>query len=203
MANLKAISGYFAGAAALVSSALGGVQTARGFRDGKYSVAFFYAMKMFLDFGVGSSSLLTALSSSASLIARLSGGRVAWLGKVSVGIAGATARAEALAAGKVIRAAITTAMDAAAKEAGVVVGERAGLLLLGRAVLFFSAWEVPIALTIAQLLIAYWQDNDLQSWMERCAFGRSPQFPLWSAGKHSEEFRKALKAVGLSQEGEA
>jgi len=54
---------------------------------------------------------------------------------------------------------------------------------------------------VIQLLIAYWEDNDLQSWLEKCAFGKLPNSPPWTAGKQHEGFEKALKAVGLQVEG--
>jgi hypothetical protein len=203
LANLKATSGYFAAASALINAGLDLGRTADNLAAGKYGSVTLYVFKTFLGLGVASSGLLTALSSSAPLIARIAGGRVAWLGKVSVGIAGAMARTEALATGRGVNAAVAVAMDAAAKEAGIIVGERAGLLLLGRAVLFLSAWEVSIALTVLQLMISYWQDNDLQLWVEKCAFGKAPPSPLWSAAKHSEEFDKALKTVGFAREGDA
>ena len=201
LANLKALTGYFAGVSALINGVVGLGKTAENFQNRKFLSAFLYALKTVFDAGVASASLLTALSSSAPLIARLAEGRIVWLGKVSVGIAGATARAEALATGKAVNTAVTVAMDAAAERAGLVVGERAGLLALGRVMLALSAWEVSIVLTVLQLLIAYWEDNDLQSWMDKCVFGKSPPSPLWSAGKQHEGFEKALKAVGLQLEG--
>lgn len=140
---------------------------------------------------------------SAPLIERVGGGKVAWLGKVGAGIEGAAARAEALAAGKAVDVAVATAMDAAGRGAGVVIADRAALLMIGRAVLFLSGWEVAIAVTVIQLLIAYWEDDDVQSWLEKCTFGKSAKRPPWSAGKQHEEFEKALKAVGLHAEGQA
>ncbi len=92
-------------------------------------------------------------------------------------------------------------MDAAAEEAGVVIGERAALLMLGRAVLFLSGWEIAIVIMVIQLLIAWWEDDEMQSWLEKCVFGKSPNSPPWSAGKQHEGFEKALKAVGLQAEG--
>jgi hypothetical protein len=176
-------------------------KTSDNLENRKYLNAFLYLVKAVLGSSVASANLLTALSSSAPLIARIAGGRVAWLGKVSAGIEGATARVQALATGKAVDVAVTAAMDAAAQEAGVVIGERAALLLLGRAVLYLSSWEVAIVITVIQLLIAYWEDDDLQSWLERCAFGKSPNMPPWSPGKQREGFEKALKAVGLQSEG--
>ncbi|MFY4702779.1 hypothetical protein [Burkholderia glumae] len=171
------------------------------FKNRKYSLGVAYVFKVVLGLGTVSANLLTAMSSSAPLIARVAGGKVAWLGKIGAGIEGAAARTEALAAGKAVNVAVTTAMDAAAEEAGVVIGERAALLMLGRAVLFLSGWEIAIVIMVIQLLIAWWEDDEMQSWLEKCVFGKSPNSPPWSAGKQHEGFEKALKAVGLQAEG--
>lgn len=203
LANLKAITGYFGGVSALINAVVDGGKAVDNLADRKYSSAFLYVIKAILGFAATSANLLTALSSSAPLIARLAGGRVAWLGKISAGIAGATARAQALATGKAVNTAVATAMDTAAERAGVVVGERAGLLLLGRAVLFLSGWEVAIVVTVIQLLAAYWDDDDLQTWLTKCAFGKAPNSPPWPPGKQHEEFEKALKAVDLPAQGTA
>jgi hypothetical protein len=56
---------------------------------------------------------------------------------------------------------------------------------------------VAIVITIIQVLIWYFSDNDLQTWFEKCAFGKSPNRPPWPAGKQHEEFEKALASVGL------
>jgi hypothetical protein len=199
--NLKAVTGYFGGISALINTIVDVEKTADGVANRKFSNAVLYFVKTLFDIGTASANLLTALSSSAPLIARIAGQRVAWLGKVGAGIEGAAARVEALAAGRAVDVAVTAAMNAAAEEAGVVIGERATLLLLGRAVLYLSGWEVAIVITVIQLLIAYWEDNDLQSWLEKCAFGKLPNSPPWTAGKQHEGFEKALKAVGLQVEG--
>jgi len=199
--NLKAITGYFGGASALIGAVVDGQKFASNASEGKIPLAAAYLIKSTLGIAAAGANLLTAMTSSAPLIARIARGKTAWLGKVGAGIEGAAARTEALAAGKAVGAAVTLAMDAAAEEAGVVIGERAALLLLGRAVLYLSGWEVAIVLTVIQLLIAYWEDDDLQSWLEKCAFGKSPNSPSWPAGKQHEGFEKALKAVGLQTEG--
>jgi hypothetical protein len=129
------------------------------------------------------------------MIARISGGRgVAWLGRVGAGITGATERFAALATGHAIGEA---AAGAAAEEVVVVVSERGALLLLGRAVLFLAGWEVAVVITNIQVLIWYFSDNDLQTWFEKCAFGKTPNSPPWGPGKQHEEFEKALASVGL------
>jgi hypothetical protein len=197
LANLKAVSGYFAGAAGLVTAVVDAERMVGSFQDREYVATALYAGKALFDAANGGATLLTALSSSAPLIARLAGERIAWLSKATVGIAGATARATALASGSAVNPAVEVAMDTAAKQGGIVVGERAGLMLLGRAVLFLCSWEVSIGLTVVQLLIAYWADDDLQAWMEKCPFGRSSPSPPWSAGKQYDVFEKAMRAVGL------
>ncbi len=203
LANFKAMTGYLSGASALIGGVVDAQKTVAKVGEGKISLAAAYLIKSGLGFSAGSANLLTALTSSAPLIERVGGGKVAWLGKVGAGIEGAAARAEALAAGKAVDVAVTTAMDAAAREAGVVIADRAALLIIGRAVLFLSGWEVAIAITVIQLLIAYWEDDDVQLWLEKCAFGKSANRTPWSVGKQHEEFEKALKAVGLHAEEQA
>lgn len=44
----------------------------------------------------------------------------------------------------------------------------------------------------------YFSDDDLQTWLEKCAFGLKPANPDWDAGKQHEEFDKALKLMDLS-----
>jgi len=84
-----------------------------------------------------------------------------------------------------------------------VIADRAALLLLGRTILFLSGWEVAVVITVIQLLIAYWEDDDLQLWMQKCAFGKSRNDPPWSPGKQHEGFEKALKGFCLQTEGGA
>ena len=195
LVNLKAITGYFSGASAAIGAFVDLKKGLTQAGDGKILFAYLYAVKGILGLGVAGANLLTALSSSAPMIARMTGGRgVAWLGKVGSGIAGATERAAALAAGRAVTEAAT---GAAVEEVVVVVGARGGLLLLGRAVLILAGWEVAVVITVIQVLIWYFSDNDLQTWFEKCAFGKSPNHPPWEVGKQHEEFEKALAAVGL------
>lgn len=221
LANLKAITGYLSGAAAAIQSVVDLGKAREAGLNQRYALMSTYFLKGMLGGAATLANLLTALSSSAPLIARLNGGRnVAWLGKVGAGIAGATARNDAMAdaavkAGsraewlegwfaksKAANAAGRVAIGDAAAEAGVVVGERGALLLIGRAVLFMAGWEVAVVITVIQLLIWYFSDNDLQTWMEKCAFGLSPNKPAWEPAKQHEEFEKALKSVGLQAEEE-
>ncbi|CAD9224025.1 hypothetical protein BCEN4_370150 [Burkholderia cenocepacia] len=69
-------------------------------------------------------------------------------------------------------------------------GEREDLMLLGRAVLFLSGWEVAVVTTAIQVLIWYFCDNDLQTWFEKCYFGRSQNSPLWPAGNSTKNSRR-------------
>ncbi|WP_279608252.1 hypothetical protein [Burkholderia ambifaria] len=88
----------------------------------------------------------------------------------------------------------------AAEEAGIVITERAGLLVIGRMVLFLAGWEVAVALVVLQLLIAYFTDNELQTWFEKCAFGKGQDSPPWAMDKQRDEFEKALASVGLKSD---
>ncbi|RKF46165.1 hypothetical protein [Paraburkholderia fungorum] len=56
---------------------------------------------------------------------------------------------------------------------------------------------MAVVITIIQVLIWYFSDNDLPTWFEKCAFGKSPNSPPCGAGKQHEEFEKALASVGL------
>ncbi|WP_175803608.1 T6SS effector BTH_I2691 family protein [Burkholderia ambifaria] len=202
LSNLKAITGYFGGASSMIGTVL---DAGKGFEStGKrqYGLMSAYFFKAMLGLGATGANFLTALTSSAPLIARITGGRgVVFIAKVGVGIAGATARSGAMAAGGAGRAAANAvgraAVGAAAEEAGIIVTERAALLLIGRGVLFLAGWEVAVALVVLQLLIAYFSDNDLQAWFEKCSFGKGQDNPPWAIDKQREEFEKALAAVGL------
>jgi hypothetical protein len=203
LANLKAITGYLGGAGPLIGAVVDARKTVSSANDGNISLAAAYLIKSGLGFAGAGANLLTALSSSAPLVQQICGGKVAWLGKTGAGIAGATARNLALASGQAVNAAVTTAIDAAAAEAGVLITDRAALVMLGRAVLFLSGWEVAIAITVIQLLIAWWDDDDLQSWLAKCAFGKAAQSPPWTANEQHQRFELALKAVGLPTGGDS
>ncbi|PRH49111.1 T6SS effector BTH_I2691 family protein [Burkholderia multivorans] len=210
--NLKAITSFLGGVSALIQGVVDfrkGIDKAQG---GSFGVAAFYFLKSVLGIGTGTSYLLTALTSSAPLLAQLagSGSRIVILARGgAAGIAGATARLGSFATSEVAEAggwrarqqaanaAGRAAVGAAAEEAGVAIGSRGALLLLGRGVLIMTGWEVAVAVVAIQFLIWYFSDDDLQIWLEKCAFGRKPN-PAWDAGKQSDEFEKALKVMGLS-----
>ncbi|WP_144111321.1 T6SS effector BTH_I2691 family protein [Paraburkholderia sp. BCC1886] len=209
VANLKAITGYFGGASAAIGAFFDARKGAEQAGNGKGGMAALYFVKSALGFAGSAANLLTALSSSAPMIARLTGGRgVAWLGKTNAGLAGAAARSGSLATAAeegttaaaraaAANAAGREAVGVAAGEVVVTVGERGALLMLGRVALFMAGWEVAVVITLIQVLIWYFSDNDLQTWFEKCTFGKSPNSPPWEAGKQHEEFEKALKGVGL------
>lgn len=203
LANLKAITGYFGGVSSMIGAVLDFNKAVEQAQQSKYSTTALYGIKSALGLATTAANFLTALTSSAPLIARVTGGRsVVFIGKVGAGIAGATERAGAIAAGKVGGGETANALGrvvvgTAAEEAGIAIGERAALLAVGRVVLFLAGWEVAVALIVLQLLIAYFSDNDLQTWFEKCAFGKHPESPPWAVEKQHEEFEKALAAVGL------
>ncbi|KVO84484.1 hypothetical protein WL30_02755 [Burkholderia ubonensis] len=214
--NLKAITSFLGGFSALIQGVVDfrkGIDKVQG---GSVGIAAFYFLKSILGIGAGASYLLTALTSSAPLLARLagSGSRIVILARGgAAGIAGATARLGAFtttevaeAGGWRARQAAATkiggiAVGAAAEEAGITIGSRGALLLLGRGILIMTGWEVALAVVAIQFLIWYFSDDDLQTWLEKCTFGRKPVNPAWDAGKQSDEFEKALKVMGLSADG--
>jgi hypothetical protein len=211
--NLKAITSFLGGVSALVQGVVDFRKGADKIKTSSYGVASLYFLKSMLGIGTGLSYLLTALTSSAPLLARLAGNgsRIVLLARAgAAGIAGATARlgsftatnvaeaggwrAQQQAANAVGRAAV----GAAAEEAGVAIGSRGALLLLGRGVLIMTGWEVALGVVAIQFLTWYFSDDDLQTWLEKCAFGLKPANPAWDAGRQREEFDKALKLTGLS-----
>ncbi|CAD9224023.1 conserved hypothetical protein [Burkholderia cenocepacia] len=212
LANLKAITGYLSGTSALIG---GVIDFGKGLdqRRKNLPVAVFYFIKSALGLAVGAANILTALTSSAPLIARMAGGRgVIWIGKIGAGIAGADEYSKTLAkpvaerlatlerekaAKRAAKVALETAMKGAAGDVAVAAGERAFLIGVGRLALFLAGWEVAVAVTLIQCLIWYYSDNDIQTWMEKCWFGRAPNSPLWIAVKQHKEFEKALESTGL------
>ncbi|WP_175911636.1 T6SS effector BTH_I2691 family protein [Burkholderia sp. BCC1640] len=214
--NLKAITSFLGGVSALIQ---GVVDFHKGFDKAKsnnYRIAVLYFVKSALGIGTGVSYLLTALTSSAPLLARLAGGgsRIVILARGgAAGIAGATARLGSFSTPEVAEAGGWRARQAAAKvagraavgvaaeEVGITIGSRGALLLLGRSVLILTGWEVALAVVAIQFLIWYFSDDDLQTWLEKCVFGRKTASPSWDAGKQSDEYEKALKAMGLSTDG--
>ncbi|WP_321785639.1 T6SS effector BTH_I2691 family protein [Burkholderia pyrrocinia] len=207
LTNLKAITGYLGGTSALIGAVLDFGKIIEQAQQRKYSTATLYTVKFGLGAAIVVANFLTALTSSAPLIARITGGRsVVFLGKVGAGIAGATTRTTALAASdaggwlakqRAANAAGRVAVGVAAEEAGVVITGRVALLGIGRAVLFLAGWEVALAMVVLQLLIAYFSDNELQEWFEKCSFGKKSESPPWAIDKQHEEFEKALSALGL------
>ncbi|SAK88070.1 hypothetical protein AWB75_06018 [Caballeronia catudaia] len=212
LANLKAITGYCSGASSMIGAVLDFRKAVLTGKKGDVKIALAYFVKSALGAGAASANLLTALTSSAPMIARATGGKgLVWLGKANAGMAGATARTAELARATeagVSAAARREAADlagkaavgAVAEEVGIVVGERGALLLLGRAVLFLAGWEVAVVLMVIQFLVWYFSDNDLQTWLEKCWFGKSPNNPLWDSSQQRAEFDKALAATGLKSE---
>ncbi|QTD93119.1 T6SS effector BTH_I2691 family protein [Burkholderia anthina] len=212
LANLKAITGYLSGASSLIGAFVDLKHSVESAQRGKTNLLILYTVKTLLGFGAAATNILTALTSSAPLIARISRGRgVVWIGKAGAGIAGASAYAKALAepvaegatavernlAAKAANVAFDATAKGVATDVIVTVSERAFLIGLGRVALFLAGWEVAVAITVIQILIWYFSDNALQAWMEKCTFGRTPNSPPWVAWKQHGEFEKALSATGL------
>ena len=202
LANLKAVTGYFGGVSAAIGVYFDAGKAIGSAKDGKYALMVLYTVKSLLGLGGALASFLTALSASAPLIARVSGGKgVAWLGKAGAGIEGAE-KSAAAAAEKAIgtaarKAAQVAAEDVVMEEAGVVITERAALLVIGRAVLFLGGWEIAVVITLIQILIWIFSDNDLQTCLKQCVFGIHAKHD-WTPPKQHEAFEKALQSMGLT-----
>ncbi|MET3212762.1 UNVERIFIED_ORG: hypothetical protein ABIC48_000505 [Burkholderia territorii] len=205
LANLKAITGCLSGVSSLLGVYTDSKSAYLSAKEGNGTLVFLYLVKAALGFAAGGASFLTALTSSAPLIARIAGpGATVFIGKASAGIAGATAYAKAAAKGVesgARKAAAEKAFDVATKvgvqEIVVAAGERTFLIGTGRIVLFLAGWEVAVVITIVQILIWYFSDNDLQSWMKNCWFGKSPNSPPWEAEEQHKGFEKAMESMGL------
>lgn len=201
LANLKAVTGYFGGVSAAIGAVLDLKKAAESKGQGQYTTALLYFIKGFLGVGATLANFLTALTYSAPLIAKMTGGKaVAWIGKAGAGIEGAE-KGAAAAAEKAIgtaarKAAQVAAEDVVMEEAGVVITERAALLVIGRAVLFLGGWEIAVVITLIQILIWIFSDNDLQTWLKQCTFGTKALHD-WTPPKQHEAFEKALESMGL------
>jgi hypothetical protein len=108
----------------------------------------------------------------------------------------------------VLRRFLTGVARRAALAAGEAVaelaGERAVMMGFGRAILYLAGWEVAVAITLVQVLIWYFSDDDLQIWFSKCTFGVAPASnPAWTVEKQDQEFAKALEKVGLSTQKQA
>lgn len=203
LANLKALTGYFAGMAA----GIGAVLDIGAFASNKKSnmlVANLYLLKGALGLLQTATYLLTALSSSAPLVARITGRQsVMFLGKLSAGIAGAEAEAKALGAkqtAELVAKATGTAMSVAAKDAGVELGERAALMFIGRSILALAGWQVTVAIILIQGLIWAVSKDDLQKWLETSSFGIAPDSDADPKKQH-RAFEKVLTSMGFEADG--
>jgi len=136
LSNLKAITGYFGGASSMIGTVLDAYKFIDSGSKSQYSMAAAYFFKASIGFGATAANFLTALTSSAPLVSRITGGRgVVFIGKMGAGIAGAAARSGAIASGAATGEAYKVGMrvvGVAAEEAGIVITERAGLLVIGR-----------------------------------------------------------------------
>ena len=203
-AGLKIASGYLGALAAWVGSGLDFSNVRAKLGDGETLIATLYGLKGLAGLAAGSSYVLTALSASAPLFERLASrlvGRqveLVFLGTVGRSVAAAeasaAARAAAIAAGETAEEA---GRRGAAAAAGVL-GERAGLMAVGRVLLFLGSWQIQVGLIGLQVFIWWLTDDALQECLERSVFGTDPEYS--TPEKQDEEFNKALVDVGLKAE---
>jgi hypothetical protein len=182
---LKALGGFAGAGAACIGAVMDGWSAVDANRSGHQAEASLYLIRGIVGFDTTGANLVIAISSSGPLIQRLAGrkGYVVFLEKVALGVSDAAARQAAIAAGEV---------------AIEVVGQRATMMAFGRAVLFLAGWEVMVGVTLVQVLIWCFSDDDLQAWFEKCTFGIAPLKLAWTVEQQNEAFAKALEGVGLS-----
>ncbi|WP_254225469.1 hypothetical protein [Burkholderia glumae] len=156
LANLKAVTGYLSGASSLIGAVLDVRSGNKEADNGRMALESMYYIKSLLGFVAFGTNLLTAMTSSAPLIARITGGRgIVWVGKAGAGISGATAytnevakpiiesvtaRERDAAVKKAANIAFDSALKNVATDVAVATGERAFLISAGRVVLFLAGW---------------------------------------------------------------
>lgn len=211
LANLKVASSVLGGMSSFVSLWTDAHKGYSGAKSGNIKQVFFYAFKAMLDFGSGAVAVLTAVSSSAPMLiryAKLSPGKVRFLGKLSASMAGAQARLEGKAAGLAGEKLTEYVSRAAFKAVGTFGGETVAagiatevsaggwLLISGRVILVATGWEVALLLTVVTLVYNYFTPNELETWLSTCPFGSSPDGAL-TLEKQQAAFQEALAATGL------
>ncbi|MCP1121428.1 T6SS effector BTH_I2691 family protein [Robbsia andropogonis] len=210
LANIKVASSVLGALSSMISLVTDAGKATEGGRKKSMSQAVFYGVKALLDFASITSSVLTAVSSSAPLLARsanLSEGSIRFLGKLTASIAGAQERVEARAAGVSAKEASARISNAAWKATKSVTGrtvatEIAGeltaesaLLITGRVILICTGWEVALVVTVLTLLYNYFTPDALEDWIAHSIFGKSAHTE-WTAEKQRDEYKKAMAETG-------
>lgn len=182
---LAELGGLFGAVAAGVGAALDWGDAGSAADKKRYGIAFLYGLNAV----IGTVAALSGLSTSAPLLVRIAGrvtgGRLklVLLERLGESVAAAAAERAAIVAGTAV--------------ADVAV-ERAGMLALGRALLFLGTWEIQVVIGGIQVLIWWLSPNDLQDACAKSTFGVSPEYK--TAKQHDEAFQKALVATGLKEE---
>jgi hypothetical protein len=70
-----------------------------------------------------------------------------------------------------------------------------GKIVLRRAILIFGGIECTLAMLAIDLLIWRFNDDDLQIWCKRCAFGRLKSNRVLNAASQKNSFDDALREV--------
>ncbi|WP_429500568.1 T6SS effector BTH_I2691 family protein (plasmid) [Robbsia andropogonis] len=212
LANMKVAASYLSGVGGFLSFTIDINKTFNNFSDGNIVQGILYAAKSGSDAASGISYVLTAMSSSASLLARgtfvdaQGVTRVRYLGKVALGLIGNQARAAQLASGATKKVALEEGSAAAGRAlvaAGAVaaeeIGSKAAFMMMGRVLLIASGWEVAVLLLVIQVGLNYFLPNDLQNWISRSVFGKSP-WAEWDLEKQRAEFHKAMVSEGFEND---
>ncbi|KKB65301.1 hypothetical protein WM40_01445 [Robbsia andropogonis] len=213
LANMKVAASYLSGLSGFISLYADADKAISNWRDGKLTESLLYGVKAVNDFTSGTAYVLTAMSSSASVIVRsVQGGtngaaKVRFLGRLALGNLANAERATQLAAGAGKDAAASAARKVAAtalsEAAGEVVTEqlasRAALMMMGRLLVIASGWEIAVLILIVQVGLNYFLPNDLQNWISRCVFGKAP-WGEWDIEKQRLEFHKAMTSQGFEND---
>jgi len=213
LANMKVAASYLSGLGGFISIYGDAKKTIESFGDGKLIEGILNGVKAVNDFTSGTAYILTAMSSSASVLVKSvraganGAPKVRFLGRLALGTLANTERVSQIAAGaetNVVKSAVTKVVTSALSDAaGQVVTEqvasRAALMMMGRLLVIASGWEIAVLILIVQVGLNYFTPNDLQNWISRCIFGKSP-WTEWSIEKQRAEFHKAMISDGLEND---
>ncbi|WP_370682137.1 T6SS effector BTH_I2691 family protein [Comamonas sp. GB3 AK4-5] len=178
----KAMGAYMSAGGAFVGVVWDANDVVENYDKERYGFLMIFMLKTIIGIGSSIAFSLTALSFSASWLAKqgVRQGSIVFLERVGAGIAAYETQAAAKATG-----------TAVAK--GVV--QRSAFIGLGRFIAIMAGWEVAAALVAIQLLVWALAPDDLQDWCEQSAYGKKKKFTKLEEQRTA--YDKAAKAVGL------
>ncbi|WP_429497870.1 T6SS effector BTH_I2691 family protein [Robbsia andropogonis] len=156
LANMKVAASYLSGLGGFISIYGDAKKTIESFGDGKLIEGILNGVKAVNDFTSGTAYILTAMSSSASVLVKSvraganGAPKVRFLGRLALGTLANTERVSQIAAGaetNVVKSAVTKVVtsalsDAAGQAVTEQVASRAALMMMGRLLVIASGWEI-------------------------------------------------------------